>query len=120
MKLLVDVCLSPDWVPFFEANEVHATHWSSVGPVSASDRLIFEYAIEHQMVIFTHDLDFGTILAHTRSPRPSVLQVRIQDPLPAVVGVQTLTVLRQFHSQFEEGSIVTLLPDRTRVRVLPL
>jgi hypothetical protein len=31
MKLLIDMNLSPRWVPFLAASQVEAIHWSSVG-----------------------------------------------------------------------------------------
>jgi len=40
------------------------------------------WAREHVHVVFTHDLDFGTLLALTRASGPSVIQVGSQDVLP--------------------------------------
>jgi hypothetical protein len=37
-----------------------------------------QYGREHGYVVFTHDLDFGALLALTRARGPSVLQVRTQ------------------------------------------
>jgi predicted nuclease of predicted toxin-antitoxin system len=72
------------------------------------------------MVIFTHDLDFGSILANTRRRRPSVIQARVEDLSPEMLGPTMLRVLRQFTSELKSGAIVTVLPDRNRVRLLPL
>ncbi|MFY8216609.1 MAG: DUF5615 family PIN-like protein, partial [Chthoniobacterales bacterium] len=72
MKLLIDVSLSPTWAPFLNERRIVSTHWSTIGKVDAPDQEIFEYAIAHEFVIFTHDLDFGAILAHTKFKRPSV------------------------------------------------
>jgi predicted nuclease of predicted toxin-antitoxin system len=38
-------------------------------------------------VVFTHDLDFGGVLALTHAAGPSVIQVRSEDPVPEVIGV---------------------------------
>jgi predicted nuclease of predicted toxin-antitoxin system len=35
MKVLVDMNLSPRWVPLMAAAQIEAVHWSSVGPVQA-------------------------------------------------------------------------------------
>ena len=45
-----------------------------------------EYARNHDYIVFTHDLDFGTILAATNTDTPSVIQVRTKDTLPEVIG----------------------------------
>jgi predicted nuclease of predicted toxin-antitoxin system len=57
-------------------------HWASVGPPSAADSRILAYAEANAYVIFTHDLDFGALLAALKTRGPSVLQVRTQDPCP--------------------------------------
>ena len=82
MKILVDVSLSPWWIPFLEAPGFESVHWSTVGSCADSDSKIFEYAAAHQCVVFTHDLDFGTLLAERKTTVPSVIQVRCQDVLP--------------------------------------
>ncbi|MCX6348149.1 MAG: DUF5615 family PIN-like protein, partial [Candidatus Aureabacteria bacterium] len=48
------------------------THWSSVGSPRAKDREILTWAREQRQVVFTHDLDFGAILAATDADSPSV------------------------------------------------
>jgi predicted nuclease of predicted toxin-antitoxin system len=58
---------------------------------------------EHQHIVFTHDLDFGTLLALTRASGPGVVQVRAQDVLsehlePIVVGA-----IRRDEAQLQKG-----------------
>ena len=63
MKLLVDMNLSPHWVPLLVKAGMQARHWSEVGKPDASDLEIFDYAALNDYVILTYDLDFGAILA---------------------------------------------------------
>jgi predicted nuclease of predicted toxin-antitoxin system len=79
MKILLDMNLSPRWVESLQAEGWEALHWSQVGDPRASDDVIAGWARQHGFVIFTHDLDFGTLLALTRTKGPSVIQVRTQD-----------------------------------------
>ncbi len=65
MKVLVDMNLSPQWVPVLERHGWQAVHWSSVGDPRASDSAILGWAKANGYVVFTHDLDFGAILAST-------------------------------------------------------
>jgi predicted nuclease of predicted toxin-antitoxin system len=51
MKLLVDMNLSPRWVPFLAASQLQAVHWSTVGPVKATDTDIMAHAREHGHVV---------------------------------------------------------------------
>ena len=120
MRLLVDVCLSTEWIPFLAKRGVEAVHWSSVGPRSADDEVLFAHAAEHGYVIFTHDLDFGTLLALTAASGPSVIQARVDDTSVDAIGEAVVDLVRQCEGPLKEGAIVTLMPDRTRVRVLPI
>jgi predicted nuclease of predicted toxin-antitoxin system len=43
MKLLIDMNLSPDWVPVLSAVGIEAIHWSTVGDPRAPDRTIFTW-----------------------------------------------------------------------------
>ena len=79
MKLLVDMTLSPNWVPVLKSHGWSVVHWSTVGDPRASDRTIMEWAAKHEYVVLTHDLDFSAMLALSHAAGPSVLQVRAGD-----------------------------------------
>jgi predicted nuclease of predicted toxin-antitoxin system len=79
MKVLVDMNLAPAWVECLRKAGWEAAHWSSLGDPRAPDADMMRFAREH---VFTHDLDFGAILAHTQAGQPSVLQVRTRDVSP--------------------------------------
>ena len=71
-------------------------------------------------VIFTHDLDFGILLAHRRDGGPSVLQVRTQDVSPAHLGPIVVTTLRAHREVLESGALLTIDESKSRVRILPI
>jgi hypothetical protein len=71
-------------------------------------------------VVLTHDLDFGAILAATHGEKPSVVQIRADEVSPDVIGKQVIVALRQMASDLEEGALLTIDPNRTRLRLLPL
>lgn len=75
MKLLIDMNLSPDWVPVLSAVGIEAIHWSTVGDPRAPDRTIFAWAKENRFIVFTNDLDFGAILAATQAEAHSIIQI---------------------------------------------
>jgi predicted nuclease of predicted toxin-antitoxin system len=120
MKLLVDMNLPPLWVVFFQRHGWHAVHWSAIGDARATDREIMEYARSNKFVVFTHDLDFGTILAVTHADSPSVLQVRTQDVLPEYLGPLVLDALAQFRELLEAGALITIDETTSRARILPI
>jgi len=120
MKLLVDMNLSPRWVDLLASAGIQAVHWSTVGPMNAPDAQIMAHALAHDFIVLTHDLDFGAILAATQGEKPSVVQLRADNVSPDAIGPQVLIALRQMEADLRDGALLTVDPQRTRLRVLPL
>lgn len=120
MKLLIDMNLSPEWVDELRAYGWQAVHWSTVGALDATDRVIMDWAREHHYVVFTHDLDFGAVLAVTRATGPSVIQVRTQDVMPWRLAPVLAPILSQHQSVLEIGALIIVDEVKSRVRLLPL
>ena len=112
--------LSPEWVPVLQKHGWQATHWSLVGDPRASDRVIMDWAAAHEYVVFTHDLDFGTMLALSHEAGPSVLQVRGENILPDHLEGLVIAALRQHEADLSSGALVVVDENRNRVRVLPI
>ena len=112
--------LSPNLVKVLTDNGFEATHWSQIGTADASDREIMQWATEHNYVIVTHDLDFGTILAISQAAAPSVIQIRIQDLLSLNFATLLIRVLQQFQQELANGALITVEPDKSKVRILPI
>ena len=119
MKIVIDMNLSPDWVGFLADANIQAVHWSTIGNPSAPDSVIMAWATEHKHVVFTHDLDFGSLLAVTKAKAPSVLQIRSQDTFPEAIGELVVSALHQCQTALELGALVTVDVNKTRVRLLP-
>ena len=120
IQILVDMNLSPQWVPVLQKHGWQAVHWSSIGDPEASDKEIMDWAKNNQHVVFTHDLDFGTMLALTHEAGPSVLQVRTEDTLPDYLEETVIAVLNQHEADLSNGALVVVDENRSRVRVLPI
>jgi predicted nuclease of predicted toxin-antitoxin system len=120
VKILIDMNLSPDWVPLLQTAGWTVSHWSTVGDPKATDRTIMGWAEANGYTVCTHDLDFGTILALTHKTGPSVLQVRGQDVLPDHMGNLAIAAIRQHETDLESGALVVVEEGKNRVRVLPI
>jgi predicted nuclease of predicted toxin-antitoxin system len=79
-----------------------------------------DYATQNGLVIFTHDLDFGALLASQKTGQPSVIQIRAQDILPTEIGEMVVRALNASRSHLEAGALVTVDPSRNRIRLLPI
>ena len=112
--------LSPRWVEALEHAGIEARHWSTVGDGAASHLEVFQWARGHGFVVFTHDLDFGRILALAGSHSPSVVLLRTHRLLPAESAVMLVAVLRRHAAEIAKGALVVLSADQERVRLLPL
>ncbi len=120
MKILIDMNLSPYWTAVFNKQGDDAVHWSEVGAVTAKDEEILSWAAEQGYVVFTHDLDFGTLLATQERKTPSVIQLRGQEVTPDRMADVLLLTIRQFASELASGALITIDSKNARVRILPI
>ncbi len=82
--------------------------------------VLMTYAQQRGLVIVTHDLDFGALLAATHARGPSVIQVRMQDPLGDGFVHLISSVLKRFEAEITAGALIVVDESRSRVRVLPI
>jgi predicted nuclease of predicted toxin-antitoxin system len=120
IKLLIDMNLSPGWVDVLKRQGWQAVHWSRIGDPRALDRTLMQWAQTNGYVIFTHDLDFGTLLAASHAEGPSVIQIRTQDVLPEHLEAIVIAALRQYETLLQAGALVIVNENNLRARVLPL
>jgi len=120
MKILLDMNLSPLWVPVLTQAGFETAHWSAVGRQNAPDSELMLWAKQNGYVVFTHDLDFGDILAATNADAPSVIQVRTQNLHPEFLGASVVRILNQFREQLLSGALIVIDEQKTRARILPI
>jgi predicted nuclease of predicted toxin-antitoxin system len=120
VKLVIDMNLSVEWVAELARHGWSAVHWSTVGDPRAEDSVLMAWAQANGYAVFTHDLDFGTMLALTHATGPSVMQVRGQNVLPEDIGPVVIAALRQHDAALVAGALVVVDLKKSRLRVLPL
>jgi predicted nuclease of predicted toxin-antitoxin system len=120
VKILIDMNLSPAWVPVFQNAGFEAIHWTKLGDLRASDETVFHWARIGGYVVFTHQLEFGAMISATMASGPSVLQVRTMDVTPESLGEFLIQALLRHQVDFEAGAFVTVDSTRSTVRILPI
>jgi len=120
MKIIIDVNLPPRWAEVLQRHGIDSVHWTAVGDPRATDGEIMEWARDHKHVVFTHDLDFGALLAMTHATGPSVVQVRTQDVFPEAIEALVVKVLTDYRDALQRGAIVSVDQVLARVRILPI
>jgi len=121
MKYLVDKVLSQKSVSFLNEKGFEAVRVNkAISEDHVKDEEIFTFAIEKNYVIITMDLDFGQILAITRSSQPSTIILRLEDPRVKNVNDKLLKILPIIQKELLEGSIIIIEENRIRIRKLPI
>jgi predicted nuclease of predicted toxin-antitoxin system len=121
VRILIDMNLTPRWCKVLETGQHEAFHWSSIGPATASDHEICEYARYSGLVVLTNDLDFPQILAHTRASKPSIIILRGEPLIPEARGTAVLNAIRECRHELGKGAILSLdWSAKPRARLLPL
>ena len=119
MKLIIDMNLPVSWVKYLAKAGIEAVYWSNLGPIAAPDTEIIAHARVGGYVIMTRDLDFGVIMFMTRAKKPSVVQIRVEDVRPEIIGDLVVNALRQTERDLQAGALLTIEPQRARMRLLP-
>jgi predicted nuclease of predicted toxin-antitoxin system len=120
LRLLIDMNLSPYWVEVLRTAGFEAEHWYRIGAPNAPDSELFAWARENKYIVFTHDLDFGALLAATRAESPSVFQIRTDDVSPDALAPRAIELLHRFTPQLSAGALIVVDEMRERIRILPL
>ena len=76
----------------------------------ASDPTIMSWAKQNGYIVFTHDLDFGVLLALTQADGPSVIQLRADDVLPEALAPMIIAAIRKLQTELAQGALVTIDP----------
>ncbi len=112
--------LSPRWREHLAGAGHECVHWSEVGPANATDEEILAWVRDRNHVLFTHDLDFGRLLALTHALGPSVIQLRARDVLPAACARNLVEALAACEDELLAGALVVVDETTWRARVLPI
>ena len=119
MKLLVDMNLSPDWVPLLSSHGWETKDWSYVGPCNAPDTELMRWARQNQHVVLTQDLDFPQLLYATKDSGPSVVLLRMDNEFDATARDHVCAALALAESDLAAGALLTISGHRVRLRRLP-
>lgn len=120
MRFLVDASLSPSVVVALEDAGHDAVHVGDVLPLTATDDVVFDTAVDQAQIVVTADTDFGEILARRQATIPSVVLFRTPGGRPSARAQLLLDHLTAVAQELEDGAIVVFQESRIRVRPLPL
>ena len=120
MRLLGDVNIAAATIQALRARGFDVLALTEVGLHRLQDVDILAQAAREGRSVVTFDRRFTTSLALFRMELPSVIVLSIRDQTPASATPKLLSALEQHREVLDEGAIVIVDDDRTRVRRLPL
>jgi len=90
MRFLADMGISPKTVAFLQGIGYDAIHLRDQGLDRLPDTTILEKARNEGLILLTHDLDFGELIAASGAKLPSVISFRLRNMRPERVNVHLL------------------------------
>lgn len=120
MRWVIDMNLSPDWVPLLGESGDEVMHWSSLGPANAPDDEILAWAREHDAVILTQDLDFPQLLFASKEAGPSVVLLRMDNEFDSEARQFVILAIANAKDALRTGALLTVTNGRARMRRLPV
>ena len=120
MKLLLDQGLPLSAAALLCDAGFDTMHVSEIGMSEAEDSAIIQRARDEGRVVVTLDADFHTLLALTESASPSIIRIRIERLRAQALTDLLRTIIAKCQADLEQGSAITVEPNRIRVRRLPL
>lgn len=120
MKFLADMGISPKTVIWLKNQGFDAVHLVEQGLEKLTDEEILIKANNEQRIILTLDLDFGLLLAITKSSLPSVILFRLGNESREIVQTRLKEILEECQNELLSGAIISVDDDSFRIRNLPI
>ncbi|MCY3414879.1 MAG: DUF5615 family PIN-like protein [Candidatus Heimdallarchaeota archaeon] len=121
MKFLIDKALSHLTAIHLRENGYTAYRVNElISGQKVDDDVIFDYAIEHDYVIITADVDFGKLLVFTQSKRSSVIIFRVTNQKVSNINRILIENIEQLTAYLEEGYLINIEDKRIKLIELPL
>lgn len=120
MRFLVDMNLSPNWIPVLRRKGWEAVHWTETGRPDAPDTELLAHASRNGQVIVTQDLDFAQLLHATNNSGPSVVLLRVADEFDEATRARICDTISAAFNDLEAGALLTISLKHARLRRLPI
>lgn len=120
MNLLLDQGLPRSAADLLRNVGIKAKHVGEIGFATAEDIEILIKARADTSVVVTLDADFHTLLALSGASSPSVIRIRIEGLRGPDLANLLMQILDEWHSELEQGAVLSVQQGRIRMRQLPL
>lgn len=119
-RLLLDMGLAQSTGQFLRSRGHDVVHLREQRLERLPDEQIVEKAQAEERIIVTHDLDFGRIVALSKSTVPSIITLRLTNMTPTRVNAALSTALTEVAEPLSTGALATITDRGIRLRALPV
>jgi predicted nuclease of predicted toxin-antitoxin system len=120
MNFLADMGVSMTTVNALRHLGHDVLHLRDQGLIRMEDSCIVTKARTEGRIVLTFDLDFGEIMALSKTASPSVILFRMRNQTPGAVTPRLLQVIQECGPQLVSGAFVTVEDLGYRLRPLPI
>jgi predicted nuclease of predicted toxin-antitoxin system len=120
LEFLANMNISPLTVEQLKKNGWNVVRISEVMDRGSKDIDVLIYAQKQNKVVITQDLDFSEILALSGYGKPSLINLRLENPRPDLVSSRIIEVVSTMENELEEGVVITIDETSARYRNLPI
>ena len=120
LEFLANMNISPLTVEQLKKKGWNVVRISDVMDRGSKDIDVLLYAQKQNKVVITQDLDFSAILAIRGYAKPSLINLRLENPRPDLVSSRIVEVVSAMEKELEEGVVVTIDETSARYRNLPI
>ena len=120
MRFLADMGISKRSVDWLRSRGHDIIHLSEQGLQCMLDVDVFKKAKGEKRIILTMDLDFGQIVAASKTTSPSVVVFRLSNERSENINKRLEELLSKCSNDMREGSIISVSDNNIRVRHLPI
>lgn len=120
MKFLADMGISAKTVIALINGGHDAVHLHDQNLESLPDPEIIVKAIYEHRILLVHDLDFGELIAQSKTNLPSVITFRLRNMSPDNVNKYLFKIIELYGKQLQKGCLISVIEGQIRIHELPI
>lgn len=119
MKFLLNENITPLIKDFFLTHGHQCFDIYETGLSGKKDEEVIEFAIANELIVVTHDLDYGRIISLSGKQFPSVITLRYKKISLEIIRNSLQQIIPPYSEQLISGVLLSVDEESIRVRRLP-
>jgi len=120
MNFLLNENIPPSLAGLLQNIGWNAKHVWDLELIGKPDHVIVDFAVQNDLIIITHDLDYGRIVSLSGEKKPSVITFRLDRISTSILFDLISTNRIQLEHYLQLGALLTIDSEKIRYRLLPI